>query len=129
MKTRVRTATAGILVGLFGMLVAGSIPAASADELPLALAAGGNFATQIVVLPVGEGLTFTQMDPMLHDLVSTTFTAKGKRLFGTVQPMGIGQSAPVLGVEDLSPGEYGFTCTIHSYMEGTLKVVIDPMVP
>jgi plastocyanin len=129
MKTRTRTAAAGVLVGIVGMLVAGSTPAASADELPLAVAAGGAFATEVVVLPVGEGLAFTQMDPMLHDLVSATITPKGKRLFGTAQPLGISQSAPVLGVEDLSAGEYGFLCTIHPYMEGTLKIVPDAMVP
>jgi plastocyanin len=63
----------------------------------------------------GGSLTFTNLDVPQHDVQSEdgAFTSP---------LIGAGQSTPVTGVETLPPGNYGFFCSLHRNMTGTLQV-------
>ena len=75
------------------------------------------YATRATVASKTGTLTFYNADIVEHDVVSTT-----PGLFSTPL-IGLGQSARVQGVENLTPGNtYTFYCTIHPGMTGTLLV-------
>jgi plastocyanin/glucose/arabinose dehydrogenase len=81
-----------------------------------------------VVVDRGGSLTHTNVDIAPHNVVSTARdAATGEPLFSSGPPQGIG-AYEVEGVSSLAPGSYGFICTIHPPMRGTLTVV-DASVP
>lgn len=73
------------------------------------------YATSTVTMQQGGSATFTNLDVPQHD-VRADDGSFSTPLIGT------GQSAPVSGVETLSPGAYGFYCSLHRNMTGTLQV-------
>ena len=68
----------------------------------------------------GDGLTHTNVDTEPHDLVATEFGPDGTPWFRS-ELIGPGESTPV-PVENLPPGSYPYTCSIHPFMQGTLRV-------
>jgi plastocyanin len=74
------------------------------------------FATPTVVIQRGQPLTFTNLDAVGHNVVSTT-----PGLFDSPL-IGLGESTGVTGVEALQPGNYAFRCAPHPNMTGTLTV-------
>ncbi len=126
-------ATALVLALLFGATPAAQ--AAPAASGPAGFIAG--FATPVVVISEGEGITFYNFDIAPHDFVAldaylskraahrtkwcTAFEGKCP-LFWSPR-IGIGQSAEVLGLGALKGGDrYRFYCTLHHNMVGTLVV-------
>jgi outer membrane protein assembly factor BamB len=75
-----------------------------------------NYATPVVTVQQGGSVTYTNLDAAQHDVLSVD------GLFGTPL-IGAGQQVPVSGVEALPPGSYGFYCSLHANMQGTLSVV------
>jgi len=73
------------------------------------------YATPTVTIQHGQSLSFTNLDVPQHD-VKADNNSFGTPLIGT------GQTAPVTGVEALTPGSYGFYCSLHRNMTGTLIV-------
>jgi outer membrane protein assembly factor BamB/plastocyanin len=73
------------------------------------------YATPTVTIQHGQSLSFTNLDVPQHD-VRADDGSFGSELIST------GQSGPVDGVEQLAPGSYGFYCTLHRNMTGTLTV-------
>ena len=73
------------------------------------------YATPVVNVPQGGSATFTNLDVAQHDVISD------QGLFSTPL-ISLGESAPVAGVEALTPGSYGFYCSLHRNMTGTLVV-------
>ena len=73
------------------------------------------YATPVVSISQGSPVTFTNLDVAQHDVISDD------GLFSTPL-ISIGQSAPVAGAEALDPGDYGFYCSLHRNMTGTLVV-------
>jgi polyvinyl alcohol dehydrogenase (cytochrome) len=73
------------------------------------------YATPTVTMTQGSSATFTNLDVAQHDVISDD------GLFSTPL-IGIGQSTPVNGAEALSPGSYGFYCSLHRNMTGSLIV-------
>jgi plastocyanin len=69
-----------------------------------------------MVMPRGGSLSFVNTDLPQHDVVSVNGLFASKLI-------GIGEVAPVNGVDKLADGAYGFYCTIHPGMTGTLVVV------
>jgi plastocyanin len=92
------------------------LPAGDAQIVAGPGAVATTYATPAVTMPRGGSATFTNLDPIQHDVVSTQ-----PGLFSTPL-IGIGQSTPVTGVEALAPGSYGFYCSLHANMTGTLTV-------
>lgn len=89
-----------------------------------------NFVPRQVVVTQGQGLELYSLDVLPHDVTSNETDGEGFAIFGsdainyddTVR----NGPAQVNGVKDLAPGAYGFYCTIHPQMGGTLTVVEAP---
>ena len=80
------------------------------------------FSPATVTMDMGEPLSFRNSDLLKeHDLLAKDRGPDGKPLFSAPQ-IGPGGSAPVDGSQFLTTGTYGFVCTLHTGMEGTLNV-------
>ena len=95
-------------------------PAAVADERVVA-GPSVTYVTPNPTMDQGEPLTFLNLDFIQHDVTATDKGADGKPLFSTplIGPL---EEAFVQGSEFLSTGAYGFICSIHPNMVGTLTV-------
>ena len=108
------------MFGLAGAL-AFSMNAASAAANPTPVVAGPlgailNYATPKVVLLAGRSLNFRNLDIAPHNVVSTN------GLFSSAL-IGLNKSTQVYGAEHLvKGGKYGFYCTLHGNMKGTIIV-------
>ena len=124
------------LVGLVLGLSATPASAAVAASGPGGFAAG--YVTPVVVVERGEALTYYNFDVPEHDFVATdAFVPKKKErstkwcsgfrsgkcpLFWT-PTIGAGESTAVLGLQRVKAGtQYGFFCSRHPNMQGTLIV-------
>lgn len=126
---------------LLSALALGVIAPAPASAAVAAAGPGGfaaGYATPVVVIEKGEGVTFQNADVPQHDFVATdaflsrkvakrTKWCSGFRngrcpLFWSPK-IGAGQSTEVLGLQRVKPGrQYGFFCSLHPNMKGTLIV-------
>jgi polyvinyl alcohol dehydrogenase (cytochrome) len=89
-------------------------PALAAEQQ--ASAAAFTYTTPAIVAAQGDTLRFTNFDAAAeHDLDSDD------ALFSSPL-IGSGESVLVEGVDKLPPGDYGFHCSIHSWMVGELAV-------
>jgi hypothetical protein len=73
------------------------------------------YATPVMATVRGGDLQFLNLDIQEHDVTSTAGLFKSDLI-------GVGQTASVAGVTNLPPGTYGFYCSIHPGMRGTLLV-------
>jgi outer membrane protein assembly factor BamB len=76
-----------------------------------------NYLTPVAIVQQGGAVTYVNLDLAQHDVVSTE-----PGLFRT-DLISTGQTTTVAGVEDLDAGSYGFYCTLHPNMRGTLRVI------
>jgi outer membrane protein assembly factor BamB/plastocyanin len=83
--------------------------------------ASTGYATPAMVAFAGGSLTFLNMDIVQHDVTATDKGPDGRPLFQS-KLIGLGETAPVSGVEKLKAGSYTFFCSIHPGMKGTLAV-------
>lgn len=79
------------------------------------------YATPVAVISKGGSLSYTNLDPVQHNVVARDKGADGKPLFAS-DFAGLGQTVPVKGAEALPAGQYAFYCTLHTGMQGTLIV-------
>jgi polyvinyl alcohol dehydrogenase (cytochrome) len=85
-------------------------------------AASTNYATPVATTGVGGPLSFTNLDLAKHDVTSEEKGPDGKPLFSTPL-IDLGETAEVEGLDKVKSGQsYGFFCTIHPGMRGTLVV-------
>lgn len=85
-------------------------------------AASSTYATPVMVTQVGGPLSFTNLDLPQHDVTADDLGTDGRPLFGTPL-IGIAQTVPVEGLEQVQAGKtYGFYCTLHPGMRGSLIV-------
>lgn len=124
-------------------VVAVALAAAPAAHAASVVAVAGpeaehvGFATPVVVVPAGSGVTLVNADPAsyFHNMWSVQHFPPGAATapwcgdFGpTTCPLFVsdliddGQTTEVRGVASLPPGTYGFICTIHGSMSGQLIV-------
>jgi polyvinyl alcohol dehydrogenase (cytochrome) len=112
--TRSRRATLAACVPTIVALLAAAPAARAAEQNAYAVAM--NYATPVVAIGQGDTLTFHNLDSLAkHDLVGHDGSFASPLIDG-------GKSAPVEGVDKLSPGSYPFHCTLHNWMQGTLNV-------
>jgi glucose/arabinose dehydrogenase/plastocyanin len=83
------------------------------------------FIPDQLLATVGDSLIYTNADFDDHNLVSERLGPDGQPLFKT-PIIGLGESAPVAGVENLDAGTYPFYCAPHPWMIGNLEVVEPP---
>jgi plastocyanin len=74
-----------------------------------------------ITIAQGEKVTFTNGDTVTHDVTAATKGGDGNPLFAS-EKIGAGQSAAVAGAEYLTTGSYGYICSIHPGMKGTITV-------
>ncbi|HEX2233030.1 MAG TPA: plastocyanin/azurin family copper-binding protein [Thermoleophilaceae bacterium] len=79
------------------------------------------YTTPTVTMDQGERLTFQNVDLVEHDVTANGRGPDGRPLFRT-PVIGSGQEAFVEGSQYLTTGSYGFFCTVHPEMTGTLNV-------
>jgi plastocyanin len=71
---------------------------------------------------VGGPLSFVNLDPVQHDVVSDEKGTDGKPLFASPL-VGLGSAVPVDGLDKVQSGRsYMFHCSVHPGMRGTLVV-------
>jgi plastocyanin len=104
---------------LAAALALAAAPAADAENI----VAGPNstYLTTSPSMDQGEPLTFYSFDVPNHDVTATDKGADGQPLFKTPL-IGFGDTAFVEGSQYLTAGQYGFICSIHANMVGTLTV-------
>ena len=95
-------------------------PTASAQE-QIAAAPPNRYLTPEITIDQGDRVLFTNTDVADHDVLARDNGPTGKPLFRS-ELIGFGRTAPVEGTEYLTTGSYGFLCSIHPQMEGTLHV-------
>jgi len=95
---------------------------AQADQQIVAAPVDRYVTADLTIAP-GERLSFASQDRLvMHNVTATDNGADGRPIFASAT-IGGGDTAPVVGVEALAPGTYGFHCTIHpKQMTGTLTV-------
>ena len=86
---------------------------------PNAVVAG--FAPPTLALPQGSSLRLMNQDSTTHDITSNDRNAAGQRLFASTYTNN-GETAVVVGVDALPAGSYGFHCSLHGQMTGTLVI-------
>jgi outer membrane protein assembly factor BamB/plastocyanin len=85
-------------------------------------AASTGYATPAVIAFAGGKLSFANLDVVQHDVTAQDRGSDGRPLFQS-KLIGLGETAPVEGVEKLQSGKsYAFYCTVHPGMRGTLVV-------
>jgi plastocyanin len=111
---------AGAYIGFIVATALLAVPAAQADER---IQAGPSirYTTPNVTMDQGERLTFQNLDVERHDVVASARGSDGRALFRT-PIIGNGEEAFVEGSQYLTTGSYGFFCSVHPQMTGTLNV-------
>jgi plastocyanin len=115
-----------LVVSLALVTVVG-LMAPSHAAINVAVAAPGGdvagYATPTVVLIKGAPANFFNADPLApHDIVSDE-RRNNQHIFRSAVSSGPGEGLkPITGVENLDIGTYGFHCSIHINMQGTLDV-------
>ena len=69
----------------------------------------------------GDTLTLVNLESSPHDVWSD-LTGPSGPLFHSETLYNAGESAPVVGVSSLEPGAYGFYCSVHEDMRGSIVV-------
>jgi plastocyanin len=95
-------------------------PTASADQR---IQAGPSirYTTPNVTMAQGERLTFQNLDLVEHDVTASRRGPDGRPLFRTPL-IGNAEEVFVEGSQFLTTGSYGFLCSVHPQMTGTLNV-------
>lgn len=95
----------------------------------------GGYATLVVVADTAGTLTLVNADITAHDVVAddpgpgtnawcTRFAGHGYCPLFASRIVGIAGETPVEGTQALEPGStYGFHCSIHHWMQGTLVAI------
>jgi polyvinyl alcohol dehydrogenase (cytochrome) len=105
--------------GLPGLPPLPGVPAPPGSASQVVSAAGAQnygYATPVVLMSKGGTLSYTNLDPVKHNVVSSS-----AGLFRS-DFAGLGKTVPVVGADKLPAGQYGFYCSLHTGMQGTLIV-------
>jgi plastocyanin len=98
-------------------------PASAASHTIVAFlgAASSNYQTTSLTISKGDSVAFQNLDLAPHDVTSSTL--KKKRPIFQSRIVNFGSSAPVTGIQKVkSKKSYGYFCSIHPYMKGTIRV-------
>jgi plastocyanin len=85
-------------------------------------AASTGYATPAMVTQVGGPLSYLNLDVVQHDVVADQLGPDARPLFRS-DLAGFGENKPVQGLDRVQSGQtYGFYCSIHPGMRGSLVV-------
>jgi plastocyanin len=104
------------------MLVTAAVaaPVAHADE-QITARPSNTYVNPNVTIDQGERLTFRNDDVAQHNVTARQRDQVGRPLFASAT-IGQGRTSEVEGARSLTSGSYGFFCTLHPFMTGTLTV-------
>ncbi len=102
---------AALLVAVAGL---GAPSHAARGGRPI-VALANHFLPAETTITKGESLWFANLDPVRHDV-----TADNGKFRGESATVGL---VLIPGVEQLDPGVYPYTCSIHDGMIGILRIV------
>lgn len=129
-----------------GNVEAGPSPETRPAAVALPQAKSYGYATPVIVVEVGEEVTFTNLDTDLHDVVQDTETDGfgAKKMMRWCEPsaggghkhgkandcplfwsglIGLGDTTRILGLDNVESGRtYSFFCSRHHGMKGQLIV-------
>lgn len=122
------------------LAIAAIAPAAHAhqDAAPVvrAFTRGSGYATgagfgdsELIIpnlyLPAGSRLLFTNLHVWGHSMYSDAWAPgqTGERRLFNSEVIPFGDTSEVVGVADLPPGDYGFFCSNHMGMRGSLHIL------
>jgi plastocyanin len=81
------------------------------------------FLNPDVTIDRGEQLSYLNLDPIsAHNVTSVKHRRRTGRPIFSSATIGVLRQTPVNGTAALRPGSYGFLCTLHVFMTGTLTV-------
>ena len=105
-----------VLIVMATLLAVGGVASAQPKNIiagPGAVSLG--YLTKNVTIKKGQKATFRNLDTAPHDVKSDGALFKSNVIT-------FGKSSPVNNVNKLAKGKYGFHCSIHPFMKGTLTV-------
>lgn len=117
--THLRSAVGGAALACLACLLL--VPGVAHADAAIVAGPSTRYLTTDVSMDQGERLTFYNFDAIGHDVTATSAGPDRKPLFAT-PIIDFGESAFVEGSEYLTAGSYGFVCSIHPNMTGTLEV-------
>ena len=114
-------ATVKWLVGITAVfaLAAVAVPSQAGPLDARIVAVAFEYQPAEITLRQGEPLEFTNLDVAPHDVTALDAGPDGLPVFAS-ETVGTGVTVLVEGLDDLAPGVYDFTCTLHPSMLGTL---------
>ncbi|MBW3536869.1 MAG: cupredoxin domain-containing protein [Actinobacteria bacterium] len=101
------------------LLLAAAVPSHPGPLDERIVAIGFRYQPAEMTLTQGDPLEFTNLDVARHDVTARDAGPDGLPLFAS-ETIGTGMTSAVEGLDDLPPGVYDFTCTLHPDMLGTL---------
>jgi plastocyanin len=110
-----------------GKLAAGAcaaavaVPAAAWADERIDAAPSNRYSTPSIEIDQGERVIFRNGDVASHDVTAEQKAPDGKPLFASAL-IGRGEEAEVRGADTLATGSYGFFCSVHPQMKGTIRV-------
>jgi plastocyanin len=108
-----------LVLALIALLLAA--PAAAVADEQIRAVPSNQYSPSEYTMDQGERLTFRNLDFNRHNVWAKQNGTDGKPLFQT-PVIGQNEESFVEGSQYLTTGDYGFYCTIHPFMEGTLHV-------
>lgn len=88
-----------------------------------AKANGSELIVPLLVVPHGGSVLFTNLHVWGHSITSDAWAMPGEERLFRSEVIPFGDTVEVQGVPTLEPGEYGFFCSNHRGMRGTLRVL------
>lgn len=103
-------------------LLTGAAPTAAAPSEHVITSAAYQYGPPRTLTEAGDRITYVNVDIAVHDVTSVEEDILGRPLFASAT-IAQGQSAPVVGADELGPGDYEYFCTVHPEMRGTIHVL------
>lgn len=102
-------------------LAALAVPSSASAADNVVVTAAFQFLPPSPGVSQGDTLTYVNADIAPHDVMADENGPDGLPLFYS-DVVGTGGQSDVRGVSSLPPGAYGFFCSVHPSMTGTLTV-------
>ena len=108
-------------LGACALAVAVLVPAAAYAEERIDAAPSNRYSNPNVEIDQGEKVIFRNGDVASHDVTADQKGPDGKPIFASAL-IGRNEEAEVKGADSLTTGSYGYFCSVHPQMKGTIKV-------
>jgi len=97
------------------------VPAVAWADERIDAAPSNRYSTPAIEIDQGERVLFRNGDVASHDVTAEQKDPEGKPLFASAL-IDRGEEAEVRGADSLATGTYGFFCSVHPQMKGSIKV-------